>query len=191
MSDPFAVLYIKAESEVKWQSLGKTEVVYNNLNPVFMKPFIVNYLFEKNQTIKCEIYDFDEEESELIGSYSVMMNKLITSPTQSVKGDLQVNEKKGSNRGKVIVSASSVENSNNQVKMSVKCSLIPKKSEKKSFFSCCRKFEEDNPYLIVEREALASDEIDDAWIPVYKSDVKYGETEVSFPKLQINLNFLT
>ena len=78
-----------------------------------MESFIVPYLFEKNQTIKCEIYDYDDQESEIIGQYSVMMNKLVTSSTQSVKGELQMNEKKGSNRGKVILTANSVENSNN------------------------------------------------------------------------------
>ena len=45
--------------------------------------------------------------------------------------------------------------------------------------------------MIVEREALAADEVNEAWIPVYKSDVHEGETEVSFRKLQLNLNYLT
>ena len=66
-SDPFAILYVKAENDKKWQKLGKTEVIENNLNPIFVKSFTINYLFEKNQTIKCEIYDFDTDESQMIG----------------------------------------------------------------------------------------------------------------------------
>lgn len=55
-------------------------MVYNNLDPVFMKTFMVNYLFEKNQTLKCEVYDFDGEggQSDLIGQYSTRMNKILT-----------------------------------------------------------------------------------------------------------------
>ena len=34
--------------------------------------------FEKNQTIKCEIYDYDEEKQEMIGQFSVQINKLLT-----------------------------------------------------------------------------------------------------------------
>ena len=61
-SDPYAVLYVKAEGEKKWQRLGQTEVAWNNLNPIFIKTFMVNYLFEKNQTVKVEIYDYDDDE---------------------------------------------------------------------------------------------------------------------------------
>ena len=56
---------------------------------------------------------------------------------------------------------------------------------------CFCKPELDNPYLAIEREALAADETDDAWVPVYKSDVLEGETEVLFKKITINLNHLT
>lgn len=77
-SDPYAILYVKAENDKKWQKLGQTEVQYDCLNPFFVKSFMINYLFEKNQTIKCEIYDFDEEEHEMIGQYSVQLNKLLT-----------------------------------------------------------------------------------------------------------------
>ena len=47
-SDPFAVMFIKSENETVWHCLGKTETIWNNLNPDFLKIFKVNYYFEKN-----------------------------------------------------------------------------------------------------------------------------------------------
>jgi Ca2+-dependent lipid-binding protein len=79
-SDPFVELFIKTEKETTWLSLGKSEVVWNDLNPDFIKVFLVNYFFEKNQILRAEIYEHDEEAPELIGSYETKLNKLLTCP---------------------------------------------------------------------------------------------------------------
>ena len=34
-SDPFAIVYIKAEKDFKWQRVGRTETINNNLCPDF------------------------------------------------------------------------------------------------------------------------------------------------------------
>ena len=47
-SDPYAVLYLKADKDKKWSYIGKTETRMNDLNPTFMTPFVINYQFEKN-----------------------------------------------------------------------------------------------------------------------------------------------
>lgn len=60
-SDPFAVMFLKQETETTWHCLGKTEVIFNNLNPDFLKSFTVNYYFEKNQSVRIEIYDHDDD----------------------------------------------------------------------------------------------------------------------------------
>ena len=90
-SDPFVELYIKTEKEVSWMSLGKSEVVWNDLNPDFTKIFKVNYFFEKNQILRAEIYEHDEEAPELIGSYQVPVNKLLTCPKQMIRDNLHLN----------------------------------------------------------------------------------------------------
>ena len=63
-----------------WQCLGRTETVWNNLNPDFLKFFKVNYYFEMNQFIRLEIYDQDDNEAhhELIGFYECALNKILT-----------------------------------------------------------------------------------------------------------------
>lgn len=96
----------------------------------------VNYLFEKNQIVRVEVYDDDADQNiggddDLIGEYSCPINKILTSHKQTVKGDLRLvagrDGGSGSN-GRVIIVADSVANSNNRAKMTVRCSLWPKKT---------------------------------------------------------------
>lgn len=83
------MLYVKAEKETKWQKVGKTEIIFNNLSPNFTKIFDIGYFFEKNQIILVEIYDFDNEaDSELVGTFQYSLNKLLTGPGQTIKADL-------------------------------------------------------------------------------------------------------
>ena len=68
-------MYLKAEKDTKWNKVGETEKVMNSLDPVFTKPFSVNYMFERNQLIRVEVYDYDDvTEHDLIGSYEAYLN---------------------------------------------------------------------------------------------------------------------
>ena len=66
-SDPYAILYIKPESKEKWERVGITDVEYDNLSPNFPKVFDVNYYFERNQIIKIEIFDKDDNLIKMYG----------------------------------------------------------------------------------------------------------------------------
>lgn len=89
-SDPFCVLLIKTEKEPSWMNLGQSEVLWNDLDPSFSKVWVANYFFEKKQILRAEIYDHDEEESQLIGFYEVPLNKLLTDKKQTINGVLMM-----------------------------------------------------------------------------------------------------
>ena len=62
-TDAFLILY-----EIKKQGtknirvkLGRTECIYDNLNPHFVTQFEVDYHFEENQQFLIEAYDMDDE----------------------------------------------------------------------------------------------------------------------------------
>lgn len=42
------------------QQIGKTECIYDNLNPEFVTNIEVDYLFEDTQTFIIEAYDMDD-----------------------------------------------------------------------------------------------------------------------------------
>ena len=54
-SDPIVVLYI--DHSGTWQEFGRTEVIWDNLNPEFQKKFVMEYRFEIQQKLKFEVYD--------------------------------------------------------------------------------------------------------------------------------------
>lgn len=87
-SDPFVELFTKTEKESTWFSLGQSEVVWNDLNPDFTKVFRANYFFEKNQFLRAEIYEHDDDAPQLIGWYEIALNKLLTCPKQTVREQL-------------------------------------------------------------------------------------------------------
>ena len=58
-SDPYAILFMKAEKDKNWRKLGQTETLNNNMSPQWQTSFMINYYFEKNQCFRVEIYDED------------------------------------------------------------------------------------------------------------------------------------
>ncbi len=88
-SDPFVELLIKTDKELRWMSLGRSEVVWNDLNPDFTKIWQANYQFECNQTIRAVVYEHDEEEPIMMGYCEIPLNKLLTVPKQCVKENLK------------------------------------------------------------------------------------------------------
>ena len=99
----------------------------------FTTKMTINYLFEKNQTVRVEIYDCDKDQGnadDLIGEFACPVNKILTAYEQKVKGDLRVakNRSGSQNRGRCILKADSVANSNNRAKMTIRASLWPKKT---------------------------------------------------------------
>lgn len=66
LTDPMVVAYYEKEYVLlilfseKWINIGRTEIIPESLNPKFVKTFIVNYVFEKKQKLKFEVYDIDD-----------------------------------------------------------------------------------------------------------------------------------
>ena len=54
-SDPMVVLYMNHSGQ--WAEFGRTEVIWDNLNPEFATKFMVDYRFEVQQKLKFEVYD--------------------------------------------------------------------------------------------------------------------------------------
>lgn len=79
-SDPMVVMYTM--NNAAWKEHGKTEIIYDNLNPVFTKPFKIEYNFEEYQKLKFEVYDIDSEtkkltNQEFIGYTEITLGSII------------------------------------------------------------------------------------------------------------------
>ena len=91
-SDPYCVLW--AVNPTK-SLIGRTEVVYDNLNPEFVTPIDADYFFEESQDFRVEVYDADDinqldnfQAQDLIGTFAFTMNNVVTARDQILTGQL-------------------------------------------------------------------------------------------------------
>ena len=56
-SDPMVVMFqqMRDGDEIQWMEMDRTEVIKDNLNPSFVKSFIIKYHFEQHQKLKFEV----------------------------------------------------------------------------------------------------------------------------------------
>ena len=90
LSDPEVHVYLKTgRHSQQYTLLGKTEMIMNNLNPDFVKTFTVEYFFEKEQSLKFEVYDVDGPSTlEHIGNAELTLAQLMTSKAQTLVREL-------------------------------------------------------------------------------------------------------
>ena len=71
---------MKNADQQAWGELGRTEVMKNNLNPVFMKSFEVTWMFEMRQDLEFFVYDVDNntatlDDDDFLGSASCQLGE--------------------------------------------------------------------------------------------------------------------
>ena len=64
-SDPMVVMFVKHQQTNRWKEYDRTECIDDNLNPDFVKKFVIDYYFEEVQHIKFEVYDLDSNSRNL------------------------------------------------------------------------------------------------------------------------------
>ena len=86
-TDGFAVLYEK-KGRI-WQLHGYTEVIWDNLDPEWVKAFDVPYKFEEQQVFKVVVYDIDDIKQltnfsthDLVGELEFTLHEVVTAKDQ-------------------------------------------------------------------------------------------------------------
>ncbi|CAD8199413.1 unnamed protein product [Paramecium pentaurelia] len=120
-SDPFVVLQIQQNKN--WFDIGKTEIVYDNLNPNFTKTFIIDYFFECQQPLKFIVNDDDGNgKFDFIGSVETTLGSIAGSRDQVLIVDIKKGTKK---TGSLIVKAEQVRSLNQKLRMQIYGSQLP------------------------------------------------------------------
>lgn len=125
-TDSLVALYTKHDlRKGKWSKTDCTEVMPNNLNPDFQKSFILYYYFEKHQPLKFKVLDHDGGNTfNNIGSVETTLAKILASYNQTLVADLvQYGNDKA--RGRLIVRADTVKESNWSVNMKLAARNLP------------------------------------------------------------------
>ena len=102
-SDPVAIVFGKVKGHPGWRELWRSEMVLNDLNPMFKKRFMYEYRFEEHQPIKVEIYDWDTNDAgvskdlsdqDVIGAIETTMAALVSAPNKQYTAVLKTKQNK-------------------------------------------------------------------------------------------------
>eukprot|EP00826_Nyctotherus_ovalis_P063437 TRINITY_DN9305_c0_g1_i11.p1 TRINITY_DN9305_c0_g1~~TRINITY_DN9305_c0_g1_i11.p1 ORF type:complete len:602 (-),score=182.36 TRINITY_DN9305_c0_g1_i11:111-1916(-) len=97
LTDSVVVVYAKTQGG--YRVVGSTEVIADNLNPVFVQSVVLDYFFEERQELRLSVFDVDDfsetasPEQNLIGSVELFLHEVVTSPHNKLTRPL-INPKK-------------------------------------------------------------------------------------------------
>ncbi|KAF9619738.1 hypothetical protein IFM89_009080 [Coptis chinensis] len=187
-SDPMAVLYAKGR-DGKLEELGRTEVVLNSLNPVWITKYVISYHFEVVQNLVFHVYDVDTqfhnvpvkmlklEEQQFLGEATCALSKIVTKPTRSLTLDLIHREESNTSScfksiGELTVHAEECIGSKTVTEMILRCSDL----EYKDLFS------KSDPFLVISKTVESGDPI-----PVCKTEVKKNDHDPIWKPVCLNI----
>ncbi|XP_073229947.1 copine-8-like isoform X2 [Porites lutea] len=164
------VMYTQAMGSKEWREFGRTEHIMNNLNPDFVKTFIIHYFFEEMQKLRFEVYDIDKKSSRLsdhdfIGSMECTLGSIVGEFGGRLQKSL-VNPKI-KRTGTMIVTAEELSDCKDVVTLQ----FNGKKLDKKDFFGKSDPFlvfyrcNEDNSYTACHRTEVIKNTLNPTWKP--------------------------
>lgn len=80
-SDPFCIIRMKESYQDKFCEIGRTEKIKDNLNPQWVKKFLINYNFESTQKIRFEVWDQDPNGNDFLGSFETTLADIVANNT--------------------------------------------------------------------------------------------------------------
>jgi hypothetical protein len=180
-SDPKIFIFLEqktintsGEQDIKWIKVGTTEKINNDLNPSFLKSFIIDYYFEMIQKLRFLVFDMDDNSDsfssndfigyaeknigDLIGSNDIK-NKYECDLLTTIPPNMNIKNKKVRNttkKPKLIINIEQIQESNVTISMDVRGTNL----DKMDFFG------KSDPYFIISKT-----QEDGSSLQVYKSSV--------------------
>ncbi|CAH1784993.1 unnamed protein product [Owenia fusiformis] len=166
-SDPMGVVYIQEFGKREWKEFGRTEIIWNNLNPDFVKKFQMEYFFEESQKIKFEIYDVDSKSRDLskhdfLGKMECTLGEVVTHARLQKR--LQGPKK---DSGSIILTAEELSTCKEEVTMQ----FCGKKLDKKDLFGKSDPFlvfykcNEDGNFTLTHKTEVIKNTLNPTWRP--------------------------
>lgn len=165
-SDPMCVLYVKQFASEQWREVGRTEVIWDNLNPAFVKKFILDYFFEESQKLKFEMYDVDSESHDLrkhdfLGSMECTLGEVVSlnqlqRPLRGPKPD---------SGSILLVSAEELSSCKDEITMQFCATKLDKKDlfGKSDPFLCFSRTNENESFTVVHKTEVIMKTLNPTW----------------------------
>ena len=154
-SDPMVVMSIPVNG--RYEEVSRTEVIWNNPNPEFVKFLQAAYIFEMNQPLRFSVYDADSENAKLadhdfIGSADTDVQTLATNIGREVEIPLRTQKGSGA---KIILTPEQLAASNDIIRMMIEARKMKK----------MRTFSKNMPFFIVSKVSESGKPL-----PIYRSE---------------------
>lgn len=184
-SDPMAVVYVKRK-DGQLEEIGRSEVVLNSLNPVWITKITITYQFEVVQPLVFQVYDIDTqfhnvpakmlklEEQQFLGEATCLLSEIVTKPTGLLTLHLEHKESKGApeNQGQITIHAEEFIGSKTMTEVIFRCSNL----ENKDLFS------KSDPFLMISKPTESG-----VQIPIYKTEVRKNDLNPVWNPVVLNL----
>lgn len=169
-SDPMCVLFMEQFGGTGWTEIGRTEVILNNLNPEFVKKFVLTYYFEERQKLRFEIYDVDSTSPVLanhdfLGRFECSLGEIVSlgAVSKPLLGT-------GGNYGTIIVSCEELSSCRDEVTFQFSGKKLDKKSYflfwgSSSPFLSFSRANENNTFTVVHRTEHLLNTVNPSWRP--------------------------
>lgn len=87
-SDPYCIVSMKDTHQDRYFEVGRTERIDDNLNPEWVKKFILNYNFETVQKMKFEVWDVDPSGQDFLGQFETTLADIVSFSGRQFVGTL-------------------------------------------------------------------------------------------------------
>ena len=157
-TDGMVVLYQKQGQ--MWNKIGATEIVWDNLNPKWVKSFDVPYHFERREYYKVVVYDIEDRNRldnlavhDLVGELQFALHEVVTARDQTLIKDLECSDRAPGKSGKIHITGDEKQVMNNE----------------EANFRVSATFEDTSGYnfFFVHKNIAGQ-----TWKPVYKSEIQ-------------------
>lgn len=138
-SDPYCSVWMKESWQDKYFEIGRTETIDDNLNPEWVKKFVINYNFETVQKMKFEVWDVDPNGQDFLGKFETTLADIVSFTGRQYIGNLTGIP--GRNCGSIVIVTEEVASCKQIVNMQFRAKNLPKLSW---FFS-------NKPFLVLSR----------------------------------------
>jgi len=204
-SDPKVFIFLEqksvdntGQSISTWTKVGTTEKIDNNLNPTFLKAFIIDYYFEMIQKLRFIVFDMDDntdgfKNNDFIGYVETTIGDIVGSSKNNVytcdllttaPPNMSINDKKVRNtnkKPKFIINVEEIQDNNTSIIMTVRGRNLDKKDlfGKSDPFFVISKTQENGTILKVFESEVIKNTLDPVWrnIRIKESILNNGDDE--------------
>ncbi|XP_056403941.1 copine-1 [Hyla sarda] len=175
-SDPLCVV-LQSVGDGKWSECLGTERVKNCQSPEFSTKPVIDYYFEKVQSIKFGVYDIDNKSVDLndddyLGGYECTLGQIVSN--RKLKGALELKKGKPAGKGTITIIAEEIKDTR-VVNLEVEARNLDKKDL----------FGKSDPFLELFRQGD-----DGSWQLAYRSEVIKNNLNPCWKKFSVPLQSL-